>query len=104
MLICGNGITNIFRADATNHFGPIMDLKGTKDFLESFVEKWDTLKHRVRIAGAEELAENVFDLADVIFKGLEKGKTYYYRTVSVCGDHRKKVSWPRSSMCHSSSL
>jgi len=73
MLICGNGITNIFRADATNHFGPIMDLKGTKDFLESFVEKWDTLKHRVRIAGAEELAENVFDLADVIFKGLEKG-------------------------------
>jgi len=73
MLICGNGIANIFRADATNHFGPIMDLKGTKEFLESFVEKWNAVKHRVRVAEAEELAESVFGLANMIFKGLDRG-------------------------------
>jgi len=73
MMISGNGIANIFRADATNHFGPIIDLKGTREFLKDFTEKWDAIKHRIRVEGAGELEGHVFSLADVIFKGLERG-------------------------------
>lgn len=78
MMIYGNGITNIFRADATNHFGPIVNLKASKEFLESFLEKWDSIKRGIKtestivVEGLEQMEENMYKFADAVLKGLEK--------------------------------
>ena len=73
MMISGNGMANIFRADATNHFGPVIDLKRTKEFLKEFTEKWDSIKHKIGVNDIEEFEKHVFTLADKVFRGLEKG-------------------------------
>jgi len=78
MMIYGNGITNIFRANATNHFGPIINLKASKEFLESFLKSWDTNRHKIKITNTivveslEHMEENTYKFAETILKGLEK--------------------------------
>ncbi|WP_054848685.1 hypothetical protein [Vulcanisaeta sp. JCM 14467] len=77
MMIYGNGITNIFRADATNNFGPIVNLKASKEFLKGFLEKWDNIRRGIVAEGLEQteleqMEENTYKFADAILKGLEK--------------------------------
>ena len=78
MMIYGNGISNIFRANATNHFGPIVNLKASREFLKSFLEKWGSIRRGVKttstivVEGLEHLEENTYRFADVLVKGLER--------------------------------
>jgi len=73
MMIYGNGIANIFRADATNHFGPIVDLKSSQEFLKTFKEKWNTAKLGIAVSSDLKLVEeNVYKFADLVLKGLER--------------------------------
>lgn len=78
MMIYGNGIANIFRADATNHFGPIVNLKASKDFLKSFLERWDSIRRGIKttsaivVEGLEHMEENTYKFANTILKGLER--------------------------------
>lgn len=50
MMVTGDGVSNIVRADATDHFGPIIDLKNMIEFLKSLIEKWESLKRRIGIS------------------------------------------------------
>ena len=78
MMIYGNGIANIFRADATNHFGPIVNLKASKEFLESFLERWDSIRRGIKttsaivVEGLEHMEENTYKFANTVLKGLER--------------------------------
>lgn len=77
MMIMGNGVANIFRADATNHFGPIIDIKNTVRLLGGFEKTWDGVKSRIRTARAdvieeiEEIEDYMYDFTEIILKGLE---------------------------------
>jgi len=74
MMIYGNGVANIFRANATNHFGPIVNIKSSKEFLKSFKEKWSTVRLGVTIqTDLESMVESVYEFTDVFMKGLERG-------------------------------
>ena len=78
MMIYGNGVSNIFRADATNHFGPIVNLKASREFLKSFREKWDSVKRGARatstvvVESIEHLEKNTYRFADILLEGLER--------------------------------
>jgi hypothetical protein len=78
MMIYGNGVSNIFRADATNHFGPIINLKASREFLESFREKWSNIRRGIKttstiiVEGLERLEEDTYRFADILLKGLER--------------------------------
>jgi len=73
MMIYGNGVANIFRADATNHFGPIVDLKSSQEFLKSFKEKWNTVRLGIVVPrDLEPVEESVYRFADIVLKGLER--------------------------------
>ncbi len=78
MMIMGNGVSNIFRADATNHFGPIVNLKSTISFLRSFQDTWDDVKRRIRTTRAniaeelERMEEDVHNFANYILENLNK--------------------------------
>ena len=78
MMIYGNGIANIFRADATNHFGPIVNLEASKKFLENFLDKWDSIRHGIKTTSAivveslEQMEENTYKFADTVLKELER--------------------------------
>jgi len=72
MMIYGNGIANIFRADATNHFGPIVDLKSSQKFLKDFKEKWNTIRRGIAVPrDLEPVEENVYRFANIVLEGLE---------------------------------
>ena len=79
MMIYGNGISNIFRADATNHFGPIINLKASKEFLQGFRDKWDNVRRGIgitdatRLEGLRQMEEYTYKFADTIVKSIEKG-------------------------------
>ena len=79
MMIMGNGVANIFRADATNHFGPIVDLKSSATFLRSFRYLWDEVKARIRTTRAdviedlESIEDNVYTFAEHVLNSLEEG-------------------------------
>ncbi len=79
MMIMGNGVANIFRADATNHFGPVVDLKSSATFLRSFTDSWDEVKTRIRttradvIEGLEAIEDNVYTFAEHVLNSLEEG-------------------------------
>jgi hypothetical protein len=47
MVIHGNGVSNIFRADATDHFGFLSDFGSVVTFLNSFNESWPTIKGKL---------------------------------------------------------
>ena len=78
MMIYGNGIANIFRTDATNHLGPIVNLKASKEFLESFLERWDSIRRGIKttsavvVEGLEHMEENTYKFANAVLKGLER--------------------------------
>lgn len=78
MMIYGNGILNVFRANATNHFGPIVNLKASKEFIKSFLEKWSSVRRGIKttstivIEGLEHLEENTYRFADVLMEGLKR--------------------------------
>jgi hypothetical protein len=78
MMIYGNGIANIFRADGTNHFGPIVNLNASKEFLESFLERWDSIRRGIKttsaivVEGLEHMEENTYKFANAVLKGLER--------------------------------
>lgn len=78
MMIYGNGIANIFRADATNHFGPIINLKASKEFLESFLERWDSIRRGIKttspivVEGLERMEEGTYKFANAVLEGLER--------------------------------
>jgi len=80
MLLHGNGIVNIFRADATDHFGFLTDFGNVIHFLKTFTEKWKTIKPRIR-AFRREIAEelqryenDVHKFAEQIFQALKEGR------------------------------
>ena len=79
MMIMGNGVANIFRADATNHFGPIVNLKFSATFLRSFKNSWDEVKARIRttranvVEGLESIEDSIYDFAEYVLNGLDEG-------------------------------
>ena len=78
MMIMGNGVANIFRADATNHFGPIVDLKSSSVFLRSFNNSWEEVKARIRttradvIEGLESIEDSVYTFSEHVLNSLEE--------------------------------
>ena len=95
MMIYGNGIANIFRADATNNLGPIVNLKASKEFLESFLERWDSIRRGIKttsaivVEGLEHMEENTYKFANTVLKGLER------KVVFVIG--MEKGEFPKSN-------
>ncbi|MCD6428200.1 MAG: N-6 DNA methylase [Desulfurococcales archaeon] len=79
MVIMGNGVANIFRADATNHFGPVVNLRSMTTFLKSFNRLWDEVKARIRttradvVEGLKSIEGKVYTFSEHVLNGLEKG-------------------------------
>lgn len=82
MVIHGNGVTNIFRGDATDHFGFLADFGAVATFLKSFKNEWPATKQKLLgttftrevqdVVAPQE--DKVFSFSEDIMKRLSEGK------------------------------